>query len=67
VPDADNENAVPIFCTLCFTRRAVPVEDGTPHAFCIKCMDASVKRHAKRTLPTDPAILYGLSQLFSAS
>jgi hypothetical protein len=68
MPDADNENAAPTFCGLCFTRRAVLVEGGGPHAFCIRCTHASNKRHATgRALPTDPAILYGISQLFRAS
>jgi hypothetical protein len=66
MPDADNEDRAPTFCYFC-DRRAVLVEGGGPHAFCIKCMDTSAKRHANDTLPTDPAILYGLSQLFRAS
>jgi hypothetical protein len=65
MPEADNENVAPTFCYFC-PRRAVLVE-GDPHAFCIKCADASNKRFRARTLPTDPATLYGLSQLFSAS
>jgi hypothetical protein len=64
---AANENMPEVFCALCLTRRAVLVEGAGPHAFCIKCTDASNKRHANATLPTDPALLYGLSQLFSLS
>jgi hypothetical protein len=64
--DADTEGPAPTFCYFC-GRRAVLVEGNGPHAFCIKCVDASNKRHANDTLPTDSAILYALSQLFSAS
>ena len=68
MPDADNEDRAPTFCYFC-GRRAVLVEGGGPHAFCIKCHHDSAKRHAESVfkLPTDPAILYGISQLFSAS
>jgi hypothetical protein len=62
---ADNEDAPePLYCTFCDRRAAKPVA-GPP--LCIKCVHDGAKRHAERRLPTDPAILYGLSQLFSAS
>jgi hypothetical protein len=66
MPDADNENAAPTFCYFC-DRRAVLVDGGGPNASCIKCMHDSAKRFRGAAWPTDPAILYGLSQLFSAS
>jgi hypothetical protein len=55
------DEIAPTFCYFC-DRRAVLVPGGGPHAFCIKCIDASNKRHASAAWPTDPAILYGISQ-----
>jgi hypothetical protein len=66
MPDADNENVPPTFCYFC-DRRAVLVEGGGPHAFCIKCMDASAKRHANDTLPTDPYLNWCACQALGLS
>jgi hypothetical protein len=62
LPEPKGEIA-PTFCYFC-DRRAVLVEGGGPHAFCIKCIDASAKRFRGAAWPTDPAILFDLSQLF---
>jgi hypothetical protein len=56
MPDADNENTAPTFCYFC-DRRAVLVEGGGPHAFCVRCIRASAKRHPRLFEPPDDPYL----------
>jgi hypothetical protein len=56
MPEAESEDRVPTYCFFC-GRRAALAPDGGPNAFCIKCLDASAKRHPRLFEPPDDPYL----------